>query len=68
MMKASETFKIFSQVGFLLVGDLCACFGSGLDHLVPRKLYEKTKNPYSSSEMKDSEMGFTQKDASQLLL
>ena len=43
-------------------------FGSGLGHLVPRKLYEKTKNPYSSSEMKDSEMGFTQKDASLLLL
>ena len=43
-------------------------FGSGLGHLVPRKLFEKTKNPYSSSEMKDSEMGFTQKDASQLLL
>ena len=43
-------------------------FGSGLGHLVPRKLYEKTKNPYSSSEMRDSEMGFTQKDASQLLL
>ena len=43
-------------------------FGSSLSHLVSRKLFEKMKNPYSSPEMKDSEMGFTQKDASQLLL
>ena len=43
-------------------------FGSGLGHLVPRKLYEKTKNPYSSSKKKDCEMGITQKDVSQFLL
>ena len=43
-------------------------FGSSMTHFFPRKLFEKTKNPYSSSEKKDSEMGITQKDVSQLLL
>ena len=42
--------------------------GSGLSHLVPRKLFDKSKNPYCSSEKRNSEMGFTQKDASQLPL
>ena len=39
-------------------------FGSGLGHLGPSEPFEKTKNPYSSSEKKESEMGFVQKDAS----